>query len=79
MRNTDPEPERFKGLGEKVTKPAPAPASSSPKPQGPSGIVSQDGMLKTTSHKPYATLTLEEAIWNWRQVYAEEGRVDFLP
>lgn len=77
MRTTDPEPERFKGLGEKVVKPTPAPAPA--KPQGPSGIVSQDGMLKTTSHKPYASFTLEEAIWRWREVYAEEGRVDFLP
>ena len=74
--------ERFQPLGPKVQKPAAAPASSSSssqKPQGPSGIVSKDGMLKTTSHKPYASMTLEEAIWNWREVYAEEGRVDFLP
>lgn len=77
MRSTDPEPDRFKGLGEKVAKPAPAPPT--PKPQGPSGIVTENGMLKTTSHKPYAAMTLEAAIWNWREVYAEEGRVDFLP
>lgn len=80
MRNTDDlHPERFQPLGPKVEKPAPAPASSSPKPQGPSGIVTENGMLKTTSHKPYAAMTLEEAIWNWREMYAEEGRVDFLP
>jgi hypothetical protein len=80
VRTTDPEPERFKGLGEKVQKPAPAPASSSQKPQGKSGIVTdENGMLKTTNHKPYAAMTLEEAIWNWREIYAEEGRVDFLP
>lgn len=78
MKTTDPDPEPFQPLGPKVEKPAPASAPS-PKPQGPSGIVSVDGKLKTTSHKPYASMTLEEAIWNWREVYAEEGRVDFLP
>ena len=49
MRTTDPEPERFKGLGEKVQKPAPAPASSSRKPQGPYGVVTlPDGTMRTT-------------------------------
>lgn len=79
MRNTDPEPERFKGLGEKVQKPAPAPASSSP-PRGPSGIVyDKDGRMSTTNHKPYATLTLDEAIANWREHCAGETQIDFLP
>ena len=79
MRTTDDlnPSERFVPLGPKVEKPAPAPASSSQKPQGPSGIVTENGMLKTTTHK--RDMTLEEAIWNWREVYAEEGRVDFLP
>ncbi len=50
MRTTDDlNPERFKGFGEKVTKPAPAPTPQ--KPQGPSGIVSDpDGRIRTTSH-----------------------------
>lgn len=76
MKTTDPDPEPFVPLGPKVEKPAPAPTPA-PKPQGPSGIVSENGMLKTTTHK--RDMTLEEAIWNWREVYAEEGRVDFLP
>lgn len=80
MRTTDPEPERFKGLGEKVQKPAPAPASPS-KPAGPSGIVyDKDGRASTTNHKPYAALTpLEQAVWSWREHYAAEVALDFLP
>lgn len=78
MRNTDPEPERFKGLGERVVKPAPAPAP--PRPEGKSGIVTdKDGRMSTTSHKPYAALTLEDAIANWREHYAADTEVDFLP
>ena len=54
MRTTDdlnPAPP-FKPLGEKVVKPTPAPAS--PKPQGPSGIVTgTDGKSRTTSHRPH--------------------------
>lgn len=53
-RTTDDmhEPERFKGLGERVTPPAPAPAPA-PKPQGPSGFVTDpDGRMKTTTHTP---------------------------
>lgn len=79
MRTTDPDPVARPILGEKVVKsPTPAPVL---KPQGPSGIVTdKDGRISTTSHKPYiGRMTLEEAIWNWREVYAEEGRVDFLP
>jgi len=41
--------------------------------------VSEDGKLKTTSHKPYSSMTLEEAIWNWRAVYAEDADLDFRP
>jgi hypothetical protein len=79
MRTVD-EPERFKGLGEKVTpKPAPAPASSSP-PRGPSGLVTdKDGRMSTTNHKPHSALTLEEAIANWHELYASDMTLDFLP
>jgi hypothetical protein len=80
MRTTDDmhECESFRPFGPKVEKPAaPAPA---PKPEGPSGLVTEDGKLRTTSHKPYLGCdTLEEAIQNWRQVYAEEHDLDFLP
>jgi hypothetical protein len=80
MRTTDDmnEGESFQGFGPKVEKPAaPAPA---PKPQGASGLVTEDGKLRTTSHKPYLGCeTLEEAIWNWRQTYAEDVLLDFLP
>ena len=50
MRTTEPDPEPFKGLGEKVTKPAPAPASPFPAPaRGPYGIVTgPGGKLRTT-------------------------------
>lgn len=79
MRTTDHEPERFKGFGEKVVKPAAAPIPAA-KPQGPSGIVyDKDGRPSTTSHKPYSALALEEAIANWREVYAGETQLDFLP
>lgn len=48
VRSVD-EPEKFRGLGEKVTKPAPAPASPSPKPQGAYGVITgADGRLRTT-------------------------------
>lgn len=78
MRTTDPEPERFKGLGEKVAKPTPAPPPT--RPQGPSGLVTdKDGRMSTTNHKPYSALTLEEAIANWRAHYAADVDVDFLP
>lgn len=77
MRTTDPEPERFKGLGERVTKPAPAPASP-PKPQGKSGIVEENGRMRTTTHIPRLT-ALEAAIWNWREHYSADVEVDFLP
>jgi hypothetical protein len=78
MRTTDPEPERFKGLGERVTKPAPAPVSP-PKPQGKSGIVTdKDGRMSTTTHIPRLT-ALEAATWNWREHYTEDALLDFLP
>lgn len=77
MRNTDPAPEKFRGLGPAIPKPTPAPMPV--KPQGPSGLVTENGMVRTTSHKPFAAMTLEEAIWNWRELYAEESRLDFLP
>jgi hypothetical protein len=78
MRTTDPEPERFKGLGERVTKPAPAPAAP-PKPQGKSGIVTDEkGRMSTTTHIPRLT-PLEEAVWNWREHYTEDALLDFLP
>lgn len=77
MRTVD-EPERFRGLGDKVVKPAPAPAPQ--KPVGSSAIVTgADGKMQTTNHKPYAALTLDEAIANWREHYAAEIQVDFLP
>lgn len=51
MRTTDPDPEPFRALGEKVTKPTPAPASPSPKPAGPYGVTTgADGRLSTTTH-----------------------------
>jgi hypothetical protein len=52
MRTTDPEPVAGKPiLGERVAK-APAPASEllKPKPVGPSGIVTEDGRMRTTTH-----------------------------
>lgn len=46
MRTID-EPEKFKGLGEKVEKPKPAPTP--PAPQGPYGLTKgEDGRLRTT-------------------------------
>lgn len=80
MRTTDDlqEPERFQPLGAPVPMPAPA-SVPAPKPQGPSGIVYENGMPRTTNHKPYASLTLEEAIRNWRENYAADTEVDFLP
>lgn len=75
MRSID-EPEKFKGLGEKVVKPAPVPAP--PKPEGKSGLVTENGRMRTTTHIPRLT-PLEEAIWNWRETYAAEVAVDFLP
>jgi hypothetical protein len=79
MRNTDPvDPVPFQPLGEKVVKAAPTPAPQVP--QGPSGLVTVDGKLQTTSHRPYVgSLTLEEAIANWRVHYAEDHDLDFLP
>jgi len=48
MKTTDPEPERFKGLGEKVVKPTAAPAPA-PKPQGAYGVVTdENGRMRTT-------------------------------
>ncbi len=49
MRTID-EPEKFRGLGERVVKPAPAPAPA-PKPQGAYGLVTDPvtGRMKTTS------------------------------
>jgi hypothetical protein len=76
MRTVD-EPERFRGLGERVVKPAPAPAPA-PKPQGSSGIVEEGGRMRTTTHIPRLT-PLEEAIWNWREHYASDMSLDFLP
>lgn len=47
MRTID-EPEKFRGLGERVEKPKPAPAPA-PTPQGPYGLVQgEDGRLRTT-------------------------------
>ena len=78
MKTTDPEPERFKGLGEKVVKPKPAPAPQ--RPEGKSGIVTdKDGRMSTTSHKPYAAMTLDEAMAIWRARCAADTEVDFLP
>ncbi len=52
MRTTDDlnPPPPWKGLGERVTKPASAPASSSPTPpRGPYGLVTgDDGRIRTT-------------------------------
>ena len=76
MRTTDPEPERFKGLGEKVVKPAPPPPS--PKPEGKSGVVTENGRMRTTTHIPRLT-PLEEAVWNWREHYSADAAVDFRP
>lgn len=77
--NDDPNPPPFKPWGEKVTpaKPAPTPA---PTPQGKSGIVYENGRARTTTHpKPWEPLTLDEAIANWREHYAAEAQLDFLP
>ena len=79
MRNTDPDPQPFRPLGEKVVRPS-APAPAPQKPQGPSGIVyDKDGRPSTTSHKPHVGLTLDEAIWNWHEHYAADSYLDFLP
>lgn len=78
MRTTDPDPTPFRPLGERVVKEKPA--APAPKPEGKSGLVTDaDGKMRTTSHKPYSALTLEEAIANWREIYADEHRIDFLP
>lgn len=50
MRTTDPDPQPFRPLGEKVTKPAPAPASPlwKPVPGAAKGVeVGPDGRLRT--------------------------------
>ena len=76
--NDDPFPQPMKPLGEKVTKPAPAPASPS-KPQGKSGIVTDEkGRMSTTTHIPRLT-ALEAAIWNWGEHYTKDALLDFLP
>jgi hypothetical protein len=54
MRNTDPEPEKFQPLGSPIKAPAPPPPVL--KPQGPSGIVTVDGKMQTTNHKPHAQI-----------------------
>lgn len=76
MRTVD-EPEKFKGFGERVERPKPAPAPA-PQPQGKSGIVEENGRMRTTTHIPRLT-ALEEAIWNWRETYSADIAVDFQP
>lgn len=51
MRTTDPDPQPFRPLGERVVK-APLPPPPAPKPVGPAGIVQDaQGRMSTTSHK----------------------------
>ena len=78
MRSVD-EPEKFRGLGQKVEKPKPAPAPA-PKPQGAYGLVTDPttGRMRTTQDN-LPKLTLEDAIANWREHYAAEALLDFLP
>lgn len=50
MRSTDPDPGPWQPLGERIPK-APPPSSKllTPKPQGPYGIVVEDGKMRTTT------------------------------
>ena len=51
MRSTDPDPQPMRPLGERVTPQPPNSPPTSPKPTGPSGIVTdKDGRLRTTTH-----------------------------
>lgn len=52
MRSTDPEPDPWQPLGERVPKAPPAPPELlKPKPEGPYGIViDESGRRRTTTH-----------------------------
>lgn len=81
-RTTDDlqEGERFRPFGPKVE---PKPAASKPphtKPQGAYGVVTlPDGTMRTTRDNLPPRSALEEAIWSWKQTYADDYEMDFLP
>ncbi len=52
MRTTDPDPQPFRPLGERVTRPAPAAPAQGPVQQAPGVLRDPDGKLRTNLPLP---------------------------
>jgi hypothetical protein len=52
MRTTDPEPQPYRPLGEKVTKPSASPPTSMPKPNERGVVTDADGRMHTNLPLP---------------------------